>query len=124
MYSNELAFPLKIQNACGLEKGTSTYHCLRKVTVLAQSTVTMALEYGWNHKKSKMPALIGDFVKTSQYIIQNKHAPEDKSLPYAVCLAHANYFMKRDAAKNYNKRAVQQAKAVDKLLSTVDSVAE
>ena len=71
-----------------------------------------------------MPALIGDFVKTSQYIIQNKHAPEDKSLPYAVCLAHANYFMERNAAKNYNKRAVPQAKAVDKLLRTVDRITE
>ena len=108
----------------GLKKGTSTYHCLRKDTVLVQSTVTMAFEYGWNEKKSKMPALICDFVKTLQYIIQNKHAPEDKSLPYAVCLAHANYFMKRDAAKNYNKWSIPQAKAVDKLLSTVDSITE
>ena len=84
----------------------------------------MAFEYGWNEKKSKMPALISDFVKTSQYIIQNKHAPEDKSLPYAVCLAHANYFMERDKAKTYNKRSVPQAKAVDKLLRTVDSITE
>ena len=86
---------------------------------MVHSIETMAFDYGWNHKKSKMPALIGDFVKTSQYIIQNNKGPDDKSLPYAVCLAHANYFMERNAAKNYNKRAVPQAKAVDKLLRTV-----
>jgi len=32
--------------------------------------------------------------------------------------------LERDKAKNYNKRAVPQAKAVDKLLSTVDSITE
>ena len=84
----------------------------------------MAFEPRMFEKKSKMPALMSDFVKTSQYIIQNRHAPEDKSLPYAVCLAHANYFMERDKAKNYNKRSVPQAKAVDKLLSTVNSITE
>ena len=71
-----------------------------------------------------MPALIADFVKTSQYIVCNNKGPVEKSLPYAVCLAYANSKWKQDTYKNLKKWAIAQEKMVNKLLNAVDSLKE